>query len=160
MSEMRAVKSGASAAESPPETGPKLGFALDARAIEARGREAATVIESRLCPASRDKVKPSKAGKKPGFADLRKLVRRYCQDAPEFLTPYLPVVETAFRLLLLTPREPVLLTTLHEQITRLWMNSPWPRSVSIGSLERMLLHDTYYGIVEVKADQDAATPAD
>ena len=161
--ERRASKTAAPVVESPPEAGPELRFALDAGAIEARGREAVTVIESRLCQASRDKAKPSKTGKRAGFADLRKLVRRHCQDDPEFLGPRLSVVETAFRLLLLAPKEPVSLSALHEQLSQLWMTSPWPRHVSVESLGRMLLHDTYYGIVETegrdeKAGQGSAVP--
>ena len=146
----RSISKAASEVQVSPEAGPELRFAIDPAVIEARGREATVVLESRLCKACRAEVKSSKTTKKVQFADLRKLIRQHCQNDPEFFTPHLSIVETAFRLLLLAARDPVSLGALHERITQLWMDSPSPRHISAEDLGRMLLHDAYYGIVEVK----------
>ena len=142
-------------AESESQEEPELRFALDPRAMEARGVEAATVLGSRLCEASRAKIKSPQTAQKMQFADLRKLIRQNCHDDPEFLSPNLPVVETAFRVLLIAPKEPVPLSVLHDQIARIWSESSWPRHISAESLARVLLHDTYYGVVGVKSEEKA-----
>ena len=124
-------------------------YALDPQVIEARGRVATALVESRLCTASREKRKAGQGTLKAKFAALRKLLRDNCQRDTEYLHSQLPIMETAFRLLLIAPREPVALSTLHEQVDELWSNSTWPRHISAEALARVLSHDDYYGIVEV-----------
>ncbi len=132
-------------------------YALDPQLIEANGRVATTLLESRMCEASREKRKASQGTLASQFAALRKLIRDNCQRDAEYLHSQLPVMETAFRLLVIAPLEPVALSTLHGQIDELWSDSTWPRHISAEALGRVLGNDDYYGIVEVASEaQDKA----
>jgi hypothetical protein len=125
-------------------------FAIDLKTIEAQGRMPTVILASRMCAASKAKLKSPEAVHEMSFAQLRKLIRQNCRKDPEYLSPHLPVMETAFRILLASPKEPVSLSALHDQITQLWIGLPWPRQISIESLARVLSHDSYYGMVVVE----------
>ena len=121
-------------------------FAIDPKRIEAFGRSVAIVVGDRLCEGARAKLKPGDWRTRP-FKELRKLVRDHCVNDPEYLSAQAPVLEAIFRLLLVMPEEPVSLSELHAQVTRLWMTSPWPRHITVEALGQVLARDSYYGIV-------------
>ena len=136
-------------AEQQSEEQPMPAYTIDPQAIEAHGRMVSTMIESRLCDGGRAKLKSPDALQTMKFAQIQRLLRQQCSSDPEFLNPQMPVMEAAFRLLLTSTEDSVPLELLHGQITQLWMDSPWPRHISIESLARVLAHDQYYGVVSV-----------
>ena len=144
-------------AKTAPEETPEPYYAIDPAAIEALGRSATVVVASRLCEAAREKAGPPEKLRSVKFADLRKLLRQHCKDDAEFLNPQLPIAETVFRLLLIMQDGPVALSTLHNEVARLWMDATWPRNISTEALARVLSNDRYYGVVEV-APQEKAPP--
>jgi hypothetical protein len=125
-------------------------YIIDPSFIEGSGRSAFKILQSRLCPACLQKFEKSKGGSKLTFGDLRKCVQQFCSQDSDFVTPQMPLLECAFRLLLASTSEPVALTELHRQVIDLWSNAPWPRHISAASLERALASDTYYGIMEFR----------
>jgi hypothetical protein len=124
-------------------------FAINPNAIEAAGRSVNALLSSRLCEASRAKLKSSDAWKTMKFRELRRLIKQNCVTDPEFFNPQFSVMEMSFRILLTHPKDPLSLTQLHYEIMHVWMESSWPRHIDIASLGRVLTHDTYYGVVEV-----------
>ena len=145
------------AAETASEETTEPYYTVDLAAVEALGRSAAAVVASRLCEAAREKVGSPENLRSAKFADLQKLLRQHCKNDSEFLNPQLPIAETVFRLLLITQDGPVALSTLHNEVARLWMDATWPRNISTEALARVLSNDSYYGIVEV-APQEKAPP--
>ena len=141
----RAVKRDKSGSTEPKE--PR--YIIDPQRIEDRGRAASALLESRMCAESREKLGSRFETARSDFAELRRLIRDNCQLDANYLHSHLPIMETAFRLLLIAPREPVVLSTLHGQIDDLWSSAPWPRQISAKALARILGSDGYYGIVEV-----------
>jgi hypothetical protein len=129
---------------------PDPSYIVDPSFIEGSGRSAFKILQSRLCPACVQKFEKSKDPSKLTFDDLRKCVQQSCAQDEGFVTPQMPLLECAFRLLLASTSEPVTLTELHRQVIDLWSNAPWPRHISAASLERALASDTYYGIMELR----------
>jgi hypothetical protein len=136
-------------AQQQPEEQPMPAYTIDPHAIEAHGRMISTMIESRLCDGGRAKLKSPDALQTMKFVQIRRLLRQHCSNDPAFLNPQMPVMEAAFRFLLMSSEDSVPLELLHGQIAQLWMDSPWPRHISIESLARVLAHDQYYGVVPV-----------
>ena len=137
---------------------PEISYVIDHQVIEARGRSATALVRSRLCEASKSKLRSGQSLHTMGFQALRRLVRQHCREDPDYLNPNLPVMEVAFRILLATQKEPVPLSEIHWQLSRIWMDAPWPRHITPEGLARVLAHDTYYGVVEVTsaASSDAS----
>lgn len=125
-------------------------YAIRPETIEARGRSLGAVIGGRLCPTAVGKLKDPGAVSTMTYKELRNLARKECADDPEYLSPQAPVLETAFKLLLVAPGDHVNAHDLHGAISDLWMTSIRPRHISAEALTRVLDRDTYYGIVRVE----------
>ena len=122
-------------------------YTIDPGMIEAQGRSAALVVGERLCEAARAKLKPSE-GKRPAtYKELRQLARHNCAGQEGYLLPQQPVLETVFRMLLAAPKDAMSVSTIHDELSDLWVRSPWPRHIARESLRRVLDHAARYGIV-------------
>ena len=137
-----------------PVEAPDPSYLIDPSFIEESGRSAFKILESRLCPACVQKLEKSKDPSKLKFDDLRKCIQQSCSKDEDFVTPQMPLLECAFRLLLASTDEPVTLAELHRQVIDLWSNAPWPRHISAESLARALAGDTYYGIMELREEAE------
>lgn len=121
-------------------------YAFYPEVIEARGQVLAAVIGDRLCDAAIAKLKSPDGLRGTSYKDMRKLMRTSCANQEGYLSPQAPVLETVFRMLLTAPADKLSLSTLHAQLTDLWMTSPWPRHIAIESLQRVLDNARHYGI--------------
>jgi hypothetical protein len=135
-----------------PREAPDPSYRIDLSFIEESGRSAFKILESRLCPACVQKFEKSKDPSKLKFDDLRKCLQQSCSKDANFVTPQMPLLECAFRLLLASTDELITLAELHRQVIDLWSNAPWPRHISADSLARALAGDTYYGIIELREE--------
>jgi hypothetical protein len=124
-------------------------YTLAPEAIEATGRSLSIVLGDRLCEAALAKVKIPGAWRGMSYKELSKLLKDNCADQDGYVSPQQPVLETAFRLLLVAPAGKLSLNELHRQIAELWMSSPWPRHISSESLQRLLDNGISYGIIAV-----------
>jgi hypothetical protein len=127
---------------------PEVHYAFYPEVIEARGQVLAAVIGNRLCDAAIAKLKSPEGIRGTSYKDMRKLMRTSCADQEGYLLPQAPVLETVLRMLLTTPADKLSLSTLHGQLTDLWMTSPWPRHIAIESLQRVLDNARHYGICQ------------
>lgn len=115
--------------------------------LESQGRSMATIVATRLCGACAEHADAPLASLT--FTQLRALAREHCVGDPDFVSPHAPVLEAAFRLLLVSPDDEVPLSVLHERLSTLWTSALRPQSVSTEALARVLRYDTRYGIVEI-----------
>jgi hypothetical protein len=122
-------------------------YVIDPKIIEAGGRDSSVLVGSRLCNSCQNGIDPSQFAPKVRFSELVKVMRSHCSNTTEYLDSSLPTMEIAFRLLLLKGNKFTSLGGIHDQISKILMNADWPRYISEQDLEKMLSHDTYYGIV-------------
>ena len=128
---------------------PEPVYAINADVIEAAGRSISIVFGERLCDAAMAKLKSDDAWRTMNFKELRKLFRDNCSDQEGYLSPQQPLLETIVRMLLASKQDRVPLGDLHEEISALWITSPWPRHITVESLQRVLDRGVSYGIVRV-----------
>ncbi|MBM3939791.1 MAG: hypothetical protein FJ318_02630 [SAR202 cluster bacterium] len=122
-------------------------FSIDPKQIEAKGRQIGVVVGNRLCPGAIARLKKGTSPRGAGFEELRRLARDYCSKDPDFLSPRLPVLEAAFRLLLASPQNQLSLSDILQQLTEIWITASWPRHISQEALERVLRGPNEYGIL-------------
>ena len=115
--------------------------------LESQGRSMAAIVASRLCAECAEHTDAPLWSL--SFSSLRALAREHCAGLPDFVPPQAPVLEAAFRLLLIAPEDEVPLSALHAQLTQLWVNALRPQAVSPEALGRVLRYDTRYGVVEL-----------
>ena len=97
------------------------------------------------------KLKSPDAWRSMSFAQIRRLARETCAKQDDYLSARQPVLETVFRMLLVSPSGTMLLDDIHEKLTGLWTTSPWPRHIGIDALRRVLDHAGNFGIGEVES---------
>ena len=127
-------------------------YTIDPGVIEAQGRSPSLVVGDRLCEAAMAKLKSPDAWRTMSYAALRQLARRNCAGQEGYLLPRQPLLETVFRMLLAAPKDELSLSTIHEELSELWVGSPWPRHIAAESLRRVLDAAARYGIVPVPDD--------
>lgn len=126
-------------------------YSIDPNAIARQGRAIGDLAADRLCAGALTKVKRGASLREADLADVRTLAREQCGSDPEFLSARLPVLEAVFRVLLVSKEEAVPVSALAERLTELWKDTPWPRHITTETLERLLAHANYYGIMRVKS---------
>ena len=130
-------------------------YMIDPERIEAHGRASAVMVGGRRCESC--KAAPdqkSKTAKPLTAKNHMQTIRKHCGRQPNYVGPEMPVMESSFRLLLASPGQPMPLSVLHQKLSDLWANSPLPRYISREALERVLSHDTYYGVVQVDSGEE------
>ena len=131
----------------PPED-PK--YTIEPGLIESQGRSVPVVVVDRLCDAALAKLKTPDAWRSLSFPQLRRLARESCAKQDDYLSARQPVLETVFRMLLVSPSGTLALGDIHEALVGLWTTSPWPRHIGIDALRRVLDHAAHFGIGEVE----------
>ncbi|MDA1035358.1 MAG: hypothetical protein O3B65_00580 [Chloroflexi bacterium] len=114
--------------------------------IETLGRSVQLVVGERLCDGALLKQKEPDAWKTMTFKELRKLFKD-CGDQDGYLSPQAPLLETVVRMLLASKRDSLSLSEIHADVSALWISSPWPRHISIESLQRVLDHGATYAVL-------------
>ena len=121
-------------------------YTVEPGLIESQGRSVIVVVVDRLCDAALAKLKSPDAWPSLSFAQLRRLARESCAKQEDYLSARQPVLETIFRMLLVSPSGTMPLSDIHETLVRLWTTSPWPRHIAIDALRRVLDHAEHFGI--------------
>ncbi len=134
--------------ETPPED-PR--YTVEPALIESQGRSVAVVVVDRLCDAALAKLKTPDAWRTLSFLQMRRLARESCAKRDDYLSASQPVLETIFRMLLVSPSGTMALGDIHETLVRLWTTSPSPRHIGIDALRRVLDHAGHFGIGEVES---------
>ena len=126
-------------------------YTIDPGLIESQGRSVPVVVVDRLCDAALAKLKTPDAWRSLSFAQIRRLARESCAKQDDYLSARHPVLETVFRMLLVSPSGTMALGDIHETLVRLWTTSPWPRHIAIDALRRVLDNAAHFGIGEVES---------
>ena len=84
-----------------------------------------------------------------GYRELRNLARKECPRDSNYLSAQAPVLETAFKVLLSSPRDLLSEDELYDTINEIWMNAINPRHISAEALSRVISRDHYYGIIKI-----------
>ncbi len=126
-------------------------YAIEPALIESQGRSVPVVVVDRLCDAALAKLKTPDAWRTMSFLQIRRLARESCAKQDDYLSPRQPVLETVFRMLLVSPSGTMSLDDIHEKLTRLWTTSPWPRHIGIDALRRVLDKAAHFGIGTVES---------
>ena len=134
--------------ETPPED-PR--YTVEPALIESQGRSVAVVVVDRLCDAALAKLKTPDAWRTLSFLQMRRLARESCAKRDDYLSASQPVLETIFRMLLVSRSGTMALGDIHETLVRLWTTSPSPRHIGIDALRRVLDHAGHFGIGEVES---------
>ena len=134
--------------EGPPED-PR--YAIEPGLIESQGRSVPVVVVDRLCDAALAKLKTPDAWRAMSFAQIRRLARESCAKQEDYLSARQPLLETIFRMLLVSPSGTMALGEIHERLVGLWTTSPWPRHIGIDALRRVLDHAGHFGIGAVES---------
>ncbi len=128
-------------------------YTIYPESFEARGQSIVLVVGDRLCEAARAKMRPPEPGVRAmTYKEIRKLAKDNCAGQEGYLSPQQPVLEAVFRLLLSAPKDQLSLSDIHEQLTDLWLTSPWPRHITLEALQRVLDNAISHGIAVVDAD--------
>lgn len=122
-------------------------YSFSPEVITALGLSIPLVIGERLCEAALAKLKEDDAWRTMSYKELRKLFRDNCSDQDGYLSPQAPLLETVVRMLLAAKKDAVSLSDVHAELSDLWITSPWPRHISIESMQRVLDNGVAYGIV-------------
>ena len=121
-------------------------YTVEPGLIESQGRSVAVVVVDRLCDAALAKLKTPDAWRSLSFPQMRRLARESCAKQDDYLEARQPVLETIFRMLLVSPSGTMPLSDIHERLVTLWTTSPWPRHIAIDALRRVLDHAEHFGI--------------
>ena len=134
--------------EGPPED-PR--YTIEPGLIESQGRSVSVVVVERLCDAALAKLKSPDAWRSMSFAQIRRLARESCAKQDDYLSARQPVLETVFRMLLVSPSGTMALGDIHDTLVGLWTTSPWPRHIGIDALRRVLDNAARFGIGAVES---------
>ena len=82
-------------------------------------------------------------------APFLKRIVAHCTDTPDYLLPDTPLKEAIFRVLLSRGNKPVNAEEISRELSEKWANTPYPRDVSTGVIQRLLEHSDTYCIARV-----------
>lgn len=122
-------------------------YRFDPSLIEQQGRSVEVILAERLCDSARTKLKEDGSLPLLSFTELRKIFREQCADQDGYLAPHQPVIETVLRLLVSSKTDSLQLEDILERLLELWATSPWPRHITIETLERVVDGAALHGIV-------------
>lgn len=125
-------------------------YAFSPELIEEMGLSVPVVVGERLCDAAHMKLKDPDAWRAMSYKELRKLFRDTCGDQDGYLSPQAPLLETVVRMLLSAKGDTLSLSEIHAEVAELWMTSPWPRHISVESMQRVLDNGANFGIIRAQ----------
>jgi hypothetical protein len=76
-------------------------------------------------------------------------IANHCSISAEFIHSEMPAMEAAFRVLLSNDRNPMTLESIYEALRERWTSPTNPRTPPLDKLYRMLIADTFYGIIHL-----------
>ena len=126
-------------------------------AIEKRGLDFVSLVKERRCNTCT--VKMSKNSYKETNSTVQQEIEelaKCCASKGEFLSPYMPLKESLFRMMLKVSNRPMSLIALHWEITEELASPTHPMAMSIGHIKRILDRDQYYGFLETAGKKNRA----
>ncbi len=123
-------------------------FTIDPDSLATRGRSMQLLLLHRRC-ASCWGILIQEPGQ--GIAiDVDEHLERianHCSVSAGFIQSDMPAMEAAFRVLLSNDRNPMTVQSIYEALRERWSNPTNPRTPPSDKLYRMLIADTFYGII-------------
>ncbi len=119
---------------------------IDLDWYQQNNRSFATLAERCLCSDCRERLKVESGEASAG--DLLTAIRDCCSKASEYITGGLPILESAFRLLLASGNQPLGLEELREQLSERRGGDAYRTSGEV--LPRLLKSDRYYGLRQIE----------
>jgi len=125
-------------------------FRIDPNRLASQGRWLALLLLHRRCASCwATLIQEPGQGLGIGANEHLKRIASHCSRSPEFIQPDFPVMEAVFRVLLSNSRRPMTLQSIYDALRERWSNPTNPRTPPPDKLYRMLVADTFYGIMEV-----------
>jgi hypothetical protein len=124
---------------------PQSSWVIDIDWFEKNNRSFIDLVRRSLCPKCADKLQKKK--KKLAAGDILAAIKDCCARSPGFITPKLPILESAFRVLLAGDNKPMEVGELSKELSlRRGADAYTPRSEA---LDRLLSNDRWYGFKQV-----------
>jgi hypothetical protein len=120
-------------------------WAIDLDWLKASNRSFSTLVKGAVCPKCRKKLKIDTSEAKP--SEIFKLVKSCCGKTPDYITPTLPLHESAFRILLANGNTPMTLEEMSRQLSERRGIDAYRTSPMV--LNRLFTHDQHYGLRRV-----------
>ena len=70
-----------------------------------------------------------------------------CSQMPDYLLPDTPIKEAIFRSIIANNNKPISAIEIKNFLSKTLESGPYPRDISIGLIEKILLEDKDYGII-------------
>ena len=70
-----------------------------------------------------------------------------CSQMPDYLLPDTPIKEAIFRSIIANNNKPISAMEIKNFLSKTLESGPYPRDISIGLIEKILLEDKDYGII-------------
>lgn len=126
-------------------SGGQTHWIIDLDWFEKNNRSFIDLARRSLCPKCTEKLLKKK--KKTSESDVLAAVKECCFRAPGFITPKLPILESAFRVILAGDNKPMGIGDLTKELSlRRGAEAYTPRPES---LDRLLSNDHWYGFKKV-----------
>ncbi|MDP2920400.1 MAG: hypothetical protein Q8O43_09325 [Dehalococcoidia bacterium] len=125
------------------ESGQRWAINLDW--LKAHDRSLTTMATGALCPRCRRKLKTDRGEAKT--SDLFKSAKSCCSKTPDYITPGLPLQESAFRVMLANGNQPLTLEELGNQLNDRRGIDVYRTSPVV--LSRLMRNDRHYGFQPV-----------
>ncbi len=121
-------------------------WVIDLDWFEKNNRSFIDLARRSLCPKCTDKLQKKK--KKTSESDVLTAIKDCCFRAPGFITAKLPLLESAFRVILAGDNKPMGINALTKELSlRRGAEAYTPRPES---LDRLLSNDRWYGFKKVE----------
>ena len=127
-------------------------FTIDLGWYQEAGRSFSALARSRLCPACQKKHPPIHSRTDSELLDA---IRDCCSHKEGFITPYMPLLEMIFRILLANGAQPMGLEEIQELLRRKLNTFGEFRDTSTEILERLIKGDDYYGLRPVNITDES-----
>ena len=125
-------------------------FRIDPNRLASQGRWLPLLLLHRRCASCwATLIQEPGQGLGIGANEHLKRIASHCSRSPEFIQPDFPVMEAVFRVLLINSRRPMTLQSIYDALRERWSNPTNPRTPPPDKLYRMLVADTFYGLIEV-----------
>jgi len=104
------------------------------------------LAQNYLCPKCRERLEAG--GAEISVDELLSTIKDCCSKTPGFITSKRPILESVFRLFIANGNQPLDLEELGKQLSEQSVGYTYNTSAEI--LSRLLSHDQYYGLRQVK----------
>lgn len=125
----------------------EVSYVIDLEKCRLRGRSPEHMLLERRCAICRARL--AEASKLPRPETQIRDIVRCCSRKDDFISPDMPLLEIAYRILLAEGNRPIRLRELHYRVTEEWATPANPKNVSLEGLRRILDSDTYYSLAPV-----------